>query len=81
MVCKKLFSFEINFRLCSTTTIHMKCYQYDLVLLLKCITMITRNEILIVKISIDFQFIENFRCFSFYLYALLSHAVLVLPLG
>lgn len=75
------FSFEINFRPCNTITIHIKCYQYDLVLLLKCLTMITRDEILITKIRIDFQFFENFRRFSFYLYALLSQAVLVLPLG
>lgn len=46
MTCKKPFSFQTNLRLCNTTTIHIKCYLYDMVLLLKCLTIIARDEII-----------------------------------
>lgn len=49
MACKKLFTFQTNVRLCNSTTIRIKCYQYDLVLLLNCLTMIARDEILITE--------------------------------
>lgn len=47
MACKKLFSFQIIVRFYSINTIHIKCYHCDLVLLLKCLTMIAKDEILV----------------------------------